>query len=65
MLGDLTPGLPEHQITPILKLIDFGVWPQAQAYNLYESFVSLLRGQGDGILFQLTDVAIQQLQRSE
>ncbi|KAK7980431.1 hypothetical protein PG989_012888 [Apiospora arundinis] len=34
MLGNFNGFLPEHQITPILKLIDFGTWAQAERYNL-------------------------------
>lgn len=34
MLGEPDPTVPEHQISPILKLIDFGVWSYATIYSL-------------------------------
>ncbi|KAK7977343.1 hypothetical protein PG996_003409 [Apiospora saccharicola] len=34
MLGPPDPTHPEHAISPILKLIDFGVWSAAIEYNL-------------------------------
>lgn len=35
LLGDTNVFMQEHQITPILKLIDFGVWLNAAQNNWF------------------------------